>query len=64
MTAGVACKFTSQNRSPRLELSIRKNPGPYSLADIAALGFAISFMTSASVALADGFFTFLLLMPS
>jgi len=32
----------------------------YSLADLATLGFAIPLMTSASVALADCFFVFLL----
>jgi hypothetical protein len=41
-----------EHRSEKTEL--------YSLADVATLGFAISLMTSASVALADCFFVFLL----
>ena len=64
MTAGVGCKFTvhfstsfstTRTRSDKTELC--------SLADIATLGFAISLMTSASVALAGCFFVFLLPIP-
>jgi hypothetical protein len=40
--------------------SFREKTELCSLADLATLGFAISLMTSASVALADCFFVFLL----
>ena len=44
--------------------SFRKNGTLYSLADVATLGFAISLMTSASVALADCFLVFFLPIAS
>jgi hypothetical protein len=52
-------QFTSQHRSSRLAHR-SEDRRRYSLADIATLGFAISFMTSASVALADCFLLFFL----
>ena len=61
MTAGVVCKFTVRFSTSfsTIRTSFRKNE-LYSLADVATLGFAISLTTSASVALADCFFVFLL----
>ena len=59
----VPFSFTSQRCSPRLELRT-EGAELRSLADLATLGFAISFVTSASVALADSFFAFLwFIMP-
>jgi NAD(P)-dependent dehydrogenase (short-subunit alcohol dehydrogenase family) len=55
-------QFTPQHRSPRLDLRSEKTE-LYFLADVATLGFAISLMTSASVALSDCFFVFLLPIP-
>jgi hypothetical protein len=61
MTARVACKSTVHFSTSffTTSASIRRRRR-YSLADIATLGFAISFMTSASVALADCFLLFFL----
>ena len=61
MTAGciASSQFTSQRRSPRLELRFEQRE-LYSFADKTTLGFAISLMTSASVALADCFLVFFL----
>jgi hypothetical protein len=65
ITAVMVCSFTVRcSTSCFTTRTPIRNPSRYSLADIATLGFAISFMTSASVALADGFFTFFFLMPS
>ena len=52
-------RVASSARLDQLYLHSKKTE-PCSLADEATLGFAISLMTSASVALADCFFAFLL----
>jgi hypothetical protein len=49
--------FTSQRRSPRLDLRSEKRK-LYPRADLATLGCAISLMTPASVSLADCFVAF------
>ena len=66
MMAAAGCKFTvhsSTSFSTTRDFAPKKTE-LYSLADLATLGISISFMTSASVSLADCFFVFLLLIHS